>query len=184
MRHTSRVLRLPQNTQGRDFVVGDIHGCFSVLDRALARAEFDPAKDRLIVVGDLVDRGPESDQVLEFLRRPSIYSIRGNHDDVIQYLLGSAQNLTGQDEMFYAQFLAAASMDWRNHLPAGKAELIRAAFEELPTVIEVETDKHPNHADAVRHRLTNENAEACRRALISNGGERILSGTDTLVPKP
>jgi hypothetical protein len=53
---TKPVLRLPANTRGRDFVVGDIHGTFYVLEQALAAVGFDPARDRVICVGDLIDR--------------------------------------------------------------------------------------------------------------------------------
>ena len=52
--------RFAQNTVGRDFAVGDIHGCFTELQRGLEAIGFDPSTDRLFSVGDLVDRGPES----------------------------------------------------------------------------------------------------------------------------
>ena len=49
--------RFAQNTVGRDFAVGDIHGCFTELQRGLEAIGFDPSTDRLFSVGDLVDRG-------------------------------------------------------------------------------------------------------------------------------
>lgn len=58
---STRILqRFAVNQSGRDFAVGDIHGCFSKLEAALRRVGFIPEKDRLFSVGDLVDRGPES----------------------------------------------------------------------------------------------------------------------------
>ena len=72
--------RFARNELGRDFAVGDIHGCFSDLARSLDSIGFDPALDRLFSVGDLVDRGPESDQVLEWLDKPWFHAICGNHD--------------------------------------------------------------------------------------------------------
>ena len=39
------------NREGRDFVVGDVHGCFRTLDRALTALAFDPSRDRLFGVG-------------------------------------------------------------------------------------------------------------------------------------
>lgn len=74
------MLRFARNDVGRDFAVGDIHGSFSHLSRSLEAIEFDAAVDRLFSVGDLVDRGPESNQVLEWLARPWFFSICGNHD--------------------------------------------------------------------------------------------------------
>ena len=43
---------VPSNRLGRDFVVGDVHGCFRTLERALAALEFDASCDRLFGVGD------------------------------------------------------------------------------------------------------------------------------------
>ncbi|KVO11733.1 metallophosphoesterase [Burkholderia ubonensis] len=70
------------NKDGRDFAVGDIHGHFTRLEKALERIGFDRARDRLFSVGDLVDRGPESDQVLQYLDEPWFHAVRGNHEDM------------------------------------------------------------------------------------------------------
>ena len=69
-----------RNVAGRDFAVGDIHGCFSHLSRSLDTIGFEASVDRLFSVGDLVDRGPESDQVLAWLAKPWFHAICGNHD--------------------------------------------------------------------------------------------------------
>lgn len=70
----------------RTFVIGDVHGCLETFEALLARCRFRPKKDRLWLVGDLVNRGPES---LETLRRARALSERmgerfrmvlGNHD--------------------------------------------------------------------------------------------------------
>ncbi|MFL9999139.1 metallophosphoesterase [Paraburkholderia sediminicola] len=77
------------NTAGKDYACGDIHGCFSRLERTLADVRFDAGCDRLFSVGDLVDRGPESDRVLEFLDKPWFHAVRGNHDQMaIDYTAG------------------------------------------------------------------------------------------------
>ncbi|WP_183132684.1 metallophosphoesterase, partial [Pseudomonas amygdali] len=59
-----RIKRFAENTVGRDFAVGDIHGHFTRLQVALDVAGFNPAVDRLFSVGDLVDRGPECEDVI------------------------------------------------------------------------------------------------------------------------
>jgi serine/threonine protein phosphatase 1 len=74
------VLRFPLNDQGRDFVVGDIHGMFQHLTQLLDKIGFDEEHDRLFSVGDLVDRGPESKRALEWLDKPWFYACRGNHE--------------------------------------------------------------------------------------------------------
>lgn len=51
-------LVVPPNPHGRDFVVGDLHGYLGALQDALARAGFDPGRDRLFSTGDLCTRMP------------------------------------------------------------------------------------------------------------------------------
>lgn len=65
----------------RTLIVGDIHGRYGMLLEALEAASYDAASDLLIGTGDLVDRGPESAQVLEFFACPRRLSVRGNHDE-------------------------------------------------------------------------------------------------------
>lgn len=78
---------LPANTKGRDFIVGDIHGCFSALSQALASVDFDPRVDRLISTGDICDRGPYSLECLRLLKKPWFYAVTGNHEELLlQYL--------------------------------------------------------------------------------------------------
>jgi serine/threonine protein phosphatase 1 len=74
------IQHLTLNALGRDFVIGDIHGCFSALDQALVHIGFNPSCDRLISVGDLVDRGPENMQALHYLQQPWFHAVLGNHD--------------------------------------------------------------------------------------------------------
>lgn len=64
-----RIRRFQLNADARDFAVGDIHGHFVRLEVALAAVKFSPEKDRLFSVGDLVDRGPESVDVLIGMQR-------------------------------------------------------------------------------------------------------------------
>lgn len=62
-------------------VIGDIHGCFAELEQLLAQIGATD-DDTIISVGDLVDRGPESGEVLRFFReRPERrWAIAGNHE--------------------------------------------------------------------------------------------------------
>lgn len=77
------VQRVPKNTVGRDIIVGDIHGHFKKLAMALDGIGFSAERgDRLFSVGDMVDRGPESLSVLDFLKQPFVYAVGGNHEDM------------------------------------------------------------------------------------------------------
>lgn len=77
------VRALPSNQRGRDFVVGDLHGCFDLLDRLLETVRFDPGCDRLFSVGGLVDYGPDSLRSLEFLAAPWFYAVQGTHEHML-----------------------------------------------------------------------------------------------------
>lgn len=75
------VKRVARNMRGRDFIVGDIHGHFTRAGAALHDIGFNPnGGDRLFSVGDLVDRGPESITVLEFLDADYVHAVAGNHE--------------------------------------------------------------------------------------------------------
>lgn len=77
--------QLPLNRRGRDFVVGDVHGHAALLDHLLAAVRFDTACDRLIALGDLIDRGPDSLALLTRVEKlPWFYSLRGNHEAMLQ----------------------------------------------------------------------------------------------------
>ncbi|WP_343675473.1 metallophosphoesterase [Paraburkholderia heleia] len=73
------------NLAGRDFVVGDLHGCVEALRYLLREVEFDTARDRLFSVGDLVDRGEreQCEQALALLDKPWFYAVLGNHEDAL-----------------------------------------------------------------------------------------------------
>lgn len=63
----------------RTIVVGDVHGCAGELDALLDRLAF-ASGDRLVFVGDLVARGPDSLGVLDVARRVGAIVVRGNHE--------------------------------------------------------------------------------------------------------
>ncbi len=76
-------------------IIGDIHGCSSALSRLLERLRLDYRQDRLILLGDLFDRGPDSWGVYQLVRSLAdeygerFALLKGNHED---YLL--RENLT------------------------------------------------------------------------------------------
>src|ERR1700758_1116466 len=127
------VHRYPRSDSGRDFVVGDLHGCFAQLRAELEARHFDPQRDRLFAVGDLVDRGPQSDSVLETVEQLGIKSVKGNHEDVIvRWHAGEEQSLSllgnGADWLLDR----ADERDW--------VKAIAAYMASLPYLIEIETE--------------------------------------------
>ncbi len=119
------------NQHGRDYVVGDIHGCFDLLDSTLKRIHFNPNSDRLFAVGDLIDRGPVSERVLDWLRQPWFYSCLGNHEEMMLNLSPNSK----EGMKWYQNY----GGDWWLGQAADKRAEIRAAFAQLPLAIELET---------------------------------------------
>jgi len=66
-------------TTGRSIVIGDVHGCADELD-ALLKECCAEAGDDVVLVGDLIAKGPASRDVLARVREEGFRSVRGNHD--------------------------------------------------------------------------------------------------------
>lgn len=74
------------------YMIGDVQGCDAALGHLLKKIDFSPSRDRLVLLGDLVNRGPESLQVLRRLMKlgSSTSCLLGNHD---LHLLAVAQGV-------------------------------------------------------------------------------------------
>ncbi len=65
----------------RTLVVGDVHGCLAELEELLRTAEHVPGRDRLVFLGDLLDRGPDPVGVLRRVRELRAECVLGNHEE-------------------------------------------------------------------------------------------------------
>ncbi|GHU04739.1 bis(5'-nucleosyl)-tetraphosphatase, symmetrical [Betaproteobacteria bacterium] len=83
------------------YAIGDIQGCFASFMRLLERCRFDPAADRLWLVGDLVNRGPRSLETLRFVKElgNSAITVLGNHDLTL-LLAAEGFGKRGKDDTF------------------------------------------------------------------------------------
>ncbi len=151
-----------RNERGRDFVVGDIHGMYSALERFLEELSFDPGTDRLFSVGDLIDRGPESEAAFQWVTgREWFHAIRGNHD---QFLLDAAADPAGErgEECSVWDYNGGG---WWNAVPASARGAYVGAFSRLPFAAEVDCEIGPVgivHADVPEDRTWEEFLSALR----------------------
>ncbi len=103
------------------YAVGDVQGCYDELRAALDQVAFDPVEDRLWFVGDLVNRGPKSLEVLRFVRGlgENAISVLGNHD-LHLLALAAGRKLPGEKDTF-GEVMAAPDhdelIDWLRHRP-------------------------------------------------------------------
>ncbi|MGB0449110.1 MAG: symmetrical bis(5'-nucleosyl)-tetraphosphatase [Porticoccaceae bacterium] len=84
-----------------DYVVGDIQGCLSPLLKLLDRVNFEPTTDRLIAVGDLINRGPQSLDTLRFCKGlgSAFTSVLGNHDLHLLAISQGVRKATNKDTL-------------------------------------------------------------------------------------
>ena len=94
------------------YAIGDIQGCCDEFERLLERLRFDPASDRLWLVGDLVNRGPRSLEVLRVVRNlgDAVTTVLGNHDlHLLAAALTPSEQLKPKDTL--GQIFAAPDRD-------------------------------------------------------------------------
>jgi bis(5'-nucleosyl)-tetraphosphatase (symmetrical) len=103
------------------YAIGDVQGCFETLKRLVERIGFDPASDRIWLVGDLVNRGPKSLEVLRWARRldDRVVAVLGNHD---LHLIGRALGIRRAKPMDTLDAVLEASdredlIDWLRQRP-------------------------------------------------------------------
>jgi serine/threonine protein phosphatase 1 len=124
------IKHFPINKVGNDYVVGDLHGCFTILQTGLNEINFDVNKDRLFSVGDLVDRGPESEESLDWLAKPWFHPVRGNHEQLA---------IDCANDIYDPHNYNANGGAWFMELSPDRKKVYAKAFSWLPIAIEVDT---------------------------------------------
>lgn len=131
------VLRLPPNHAGRDFVVGDIHGAYDMVIDAMKLVNFDRETDRLLSVGDLIDRGPESARCAKFLQQHYVYAVSGNHEKNLLDIYKDGPPAPEVLDVFVRMF----HMEWVRTVEPAQMETILALFCKLPVAMEIPTER-------------------------------------------
>lgn len=114
--------------KGKLWVVGDIHGCHTLLMNTLKEKNFDFDNDLLVSVGDLIDRGYENLKCVELLSNKWFTSVRGNHEDLC---------INGLSDESYKRCHISNGGEWFYMLDGQAMYNIAKTFAGLPVVLEV-----------------------------------------------
>ena len=121
--------------KGRAFVSTDLHGHFYLLHDKLKEVAFDSTKDLLFLAGDNTDRHADSKYVLDYLCEPWVFSIRGNHCEM---LINAYENPDSRNafEMLYCN-----GGQWYYDITPAQQKTIYEVFKSLPLAFEIQTRK-------------------------------------------
>ncbi|MBC7622624.1 MAG: symmetrical bis(5'-nucleosyl)-tetraphosphatase [Aeromicrobium sp.] len=176
------------------YVVGDLQGCFLTLQALLRKIRFDPTRDRLWFVGDLVNRGGGSLECLRFVRQlgKTATVVLGNHD---LHLLAVAE---GFAELGKLDTLApileapdcAALLEWLRHRPLlhieGKFAMVHAGLmpqwrweKSASLAHEVEASLRSPRYRATLAAMYGDQPIAWRETLTGNARTRFVINTMT-----
>ena len=150
----------------RVLLAGDLHGECGKLHARLDEMRYDPRVDALVLLGDLTDRGPESQRALEWIGRPNVHRILGNHCVMPGMLLereisaktarkwggGWFVELADEDLREVSAVLRDAPAALTVHTPAGRdIGLVHAdcSADWTEHVRRLEHPADPHHEDAV-----------------------------------
>jgi len=141
------------------YAIGDVQGCYSELNRLLEKIAFDPADDQLWFCGDLVNRGPESLQTLQFVKSlgDRAISVLGNHDLHLLALHHGVYKV--RDTSSLQQVLDSPDRDelmaWLQRLPI-------LHFDETHNALLVHAGVHPDWGLSTALKLASEVETALR----------------------
>ena len=124
----------------RTLVISDIHGCYASFNGLLEIAGYHPEQDKLILLGDFVDRGPNSrevvEQVIEMVKAGQAIALRGNHDQRFLEVMDNTANEHAIQRFFeygghqtLSSYCSGASI-W-NSTAGGNLEAARTYIQQM-----------------------------------------------------
>ncbi|EEZ0890427.1 protein-serine/threonine phosphatase [Escherichia coli] len=180
-----RYIKVNGERYRRIWAVGDIHGSYDLLLDKLEEIKFSPETDLLISVGDNIDRGKQSLEVLRLLNTSWFISVLGNHEAIA---LDAFETQDGN--LWYAN-----GGGWYSSLKEEErieATNLLLTFKQRPHVIEVEVDSktfviahadYPSNVYAYGKQLDSDDVLWSRERLLSSqkGDVHPITGADSFV---
>lgn len=175
------------------YLIGDIQGCDSALQRLLDTIAYSPSRDTLYVLGDLVNRGPASDAVLRRLMAygSSAQCLLGNHDLHLLAVAHGARQPSRHDTLdsILQAPDRAAMLAWLQqqhlalHLPLGSQTLLMvhagvlpgwSSAQTLALAAEVESVLRSSDAGAFFHHMYGDQPNAWEDTLQGLARLRVI----------
>lgn len=177
--------------QGQVWFVGDIHGEWERFEALKKRVNFDEEVDIIVSVGDLCDRGPQSELCLDYLDKSWFHAVRGNHEDmIIKYFETDHQG-------YMAEVMLQNGAGWFIATPEDSQADYVWAFKALPLMIEIDMEGYTVgvvHADVSQTswegaKLTLANKEVQENLMwdrfrwgpLQNYSKEYIEGVDYLI---
>ena len=133
----------------RIFIIGDIHGCYDELVELLEETKARDPQMCVIFVGDLMNKGPKSAQVVKLVREMGAYCVRGNHEEISlhEWQKFNTDPSTMREKFSWLHELSVDDIEWVMELPYS----IRIPSRKIVVVhagmvpgVEIE-DQNPDH---------------------------------------
>ena len=102
------------------WIVGDIHGCYDELMALIAKMHIDTQQDKIYLLGDLINRGPKSLEVIEYvMENDHVETILGNHDIhlIAQYFHREVKKPSKELQQLLDVPQAETIIQWLRHRP-------------------------------------------------------------------
>lgn len=103
----------------RTIIVGDIHGCIDEFNELIKKLSYNKNTDRMILLGDLIDRGPDSAAVVKRAREMGLECVMGNHEyKYLKWYNSSAATRSGvYDKISYYSKFSEEDINYIFHMP-------------------------------------------------------------------
>lgn len=102
----------------RTIIVGDIHGCIDEFEELIRTMSYNKNYDRMILLGDLIDRGPDSLAVVQKARKMQLECVMGNHEyKFLKWYKNAGTRMDVYDKKDYYTQFAEEDVNYIFHMP-------------------------------------------------------------------